>query len=95
MIGYDLDFDVARSLYQALHKNGWIAEGLKRLGAGVLECLRQFIRRPHLANPAPAASGSRLDKDGIAQPLGVVQGGFRRLYRPAAPGCYFYIDLLG
>ena len=95
VVGNDLDLDVARALHQLLHENGGIAEGLERLGAGALEGLRKLVCRMHPANPVTAASGRGLNKKRIAQALGMAPSLVERFHRPAAPGRYRYLRLLG
>ncbi len=82
VVGDNLDFDVTRSFHQLLHENGWISEGLKGLGPRALKSLRKLFRRMHHANSVAAAAGRGLNKEGIAETLGVVP----RLRRSFPPG---------
>jgi hypothetical protein len=78
-----------------LQENGWVPEGLGRLGPGAGKGLWELVRRTHQANPVATASGGGLNKERIAQALSMALGVGKGFHRPVAPGRHRYLRLLG
>src|ERR1019366_6981552 len=95
VVGNDLDFNVARLLYQLLEKNGWVPEGLETFGAGALKGTRELALRIYTANPVTAASGRGLNQERIAQEFAMMASILKRFYGAATPWRNRYLRALG
>ena len=72
LVGDDLDFDLSRVLKQFLDEDGGIAESFECFRARPFKSHGELGRVVGHANAAASASGSRLNKEGIAQAAGMV-----------------------
>src|ERR1022692_2225375 len=94
VVGDNLHFDVTRSFHQLLQENGWVSESLEGLGPGTRKGLRKLVRRTHHANSVAAAACRGLNKEGIAEALGMGPGLLDCFHRPVAPWRHRYLLLL-
>ena len=94
-VGDDLDLDVPGSRDQALKEHGAAAERAQRLGAGPLERLGEVPGRRDDPDAAPAAAGSGLEHQRVADALRRGQGVLQRRDRAPAPRRDGDADLLG
>jgi hypothetical protein len=86
---------VARGADEALHQHARVAEGLRGLGAGALEGLRDLVLAVDAAHAAPAAAGRGLDHQREAELAGVADRVLDAVDGPAAPGRDRHAGLLG
>ena len=94
-VGHQLHLDVARGADEALHQHARVAEGLRGLGTGALEGLRDLVLAVDAAHAAPAAAGGGLDHQREAELAAVAEGVLDAVDRPAAPRRDGHAGLLG
>ena len=71
LIGHNLHLDVMRRRDELLHVALAVAKNGLALGTCLDECLCRIFHALDLANAATATAGTRLNKHGTANPLGL------------------------